>query len=392
MDDHRDTDERTRRLLALGRTTADSDMGRLLRRFWHPISRADKFAPGRARALRFFGEEMTLYRGESGRTYLVAGRCAHRRTLLSTGWVQGEEIRCMYHGWKYDGTGRCTEMPAEKDTAPQTVKIAGYPTREYGGLIFAYMGEGAAPPFELPRKDSLEAPNRLKFPREQTWPCNWFQMVENSLDAVHVSFVHQKGHVGTFGQAVTPVIPELEYFETESGIRQIATRGPNNVRISDWTFPNYNHIVVPGLSRDDPWIDVAVWMVPNDDTHATRFTVYSTPSRDPKTDRELCEFVDSYGDYNPADEHARLFEDDVYPTEVVGKLTAAQDYVAQVGQGPIADRLNERLGRSDAGIALLRRIFWREMDAVRAGSGAKNWHRLSEAAELPIQVPETAAG
>ncbi len=391
MDQDNRRQDRTERLLALSRTTPDSDMGRLLRRFWQPIACSGTLLPGRAKAVRIMGEDLTLYRGASGKPYLVAGRCAHRRTRLHTGWVQGEEVRCMYHGWKYDGMGRCVEMPAEKDTAPQTVKIAGYPVRDYGGLIFAYMGEGAPPSFDMVRKRALDDSGWLRFPREMTWPCNFFQMVENSLDAVHVSFVHQKGHVGTFGEAVTPVIPDLEYLETDSGIRQIAKRGPNNVRVSDWTFPNNNHIIVPGATSDAPWIDVAVWMVPNDDEHTTRFTVYSSPKVSPEADRALTERLNSYHDYNPADHHTELFDEDTYPTESVSQLTAAQDYVAQVGQGAIADRLNERLGRSDAGIALLRRIFWREMDAVRAGRGIKEWRALDEPVDLPMQVPDAAA-
>jgi nitrite reductase/ring-hydroxylating ferredoxin subunit len=64
--------------------------------------------------VRILGEDLTLFRGESGTPYLIGGRCAHRCTVLHTGWVQADQIRCMYHGWRYDGTGRCTEMPAER--------------------------------------------------------------------------------------------------------------------------------------------------------------------------------------------------------------------------------------------------------------------------------------
>src|SRR6185312_17144402 len=131
--------------------------------------------------------------------------------------------------WKYAGTGQCVETPAERDTLAARVKIAGYPTYEYCGIIFAYLGEGAAPEFELPRKDVFEGEGRLLFAREQTWPCHWLQLVENQMDALHISFVHQKGKVGIFGKAITTAIPELEYIETDAGVRQIATRGANNV-------------------------------------------------------------------------------------------------------------------------------------------------------------------
>ena len=155
----------------------------------------------------------------------------------------------MYHGWRYDGTGLCTDIPAENRARSTPVKISGYPVHEYGDVLFAYLGEGPAPVFDLPRKDVLEQSDRAVFTQLQIWDCNWFQQVENSLDAVHVSFVHVWGKMGRFGEAVTAAIPKLSYEETAAGIRQIATRSETNVRVSDWTFPNNNHIIVPGAER-----------------------------------------------------------------------------------------------------------------------------------------------
>ena len=103
----------------LTETGPDSLMGMLLRQFWHPIALCDEVASGKARAVRVLGEDLTLYRGASGTAYLVGGRCAHRCTVLHTGVVQDEQIRCMYHGWRYDGTGLCTEIPAEKQPRTQ---------------------------------------------------------------------------------------------------------------------------------------------------------------------------------------------------------------------------------------------------------------------------------
>src|SRR5882724_1975237 len=88
-----------------------TDMGRLLRKFWQPVAPFDSVKPNSARGLRIMGEDLTLYRGQSGKAYLIAGRCAHRGTQLHTGWVQGEDIRCIYHGWTYDGRGQCTDAP-----------------------------------------------------------------------------------------------------------------------------------------------------------------------------------------------------------------------------------------------------------------------------------------
>src|SRR6266542_3694406 len=76
---------------------------------------------------RFLREDYTLYRGEEGQVHLVDFRCAHRGTQLSTGWVEGDCIRCFYHGWKYDGAGQCVEQPAEDAGFASKVRIRSYP-------------------------------------------------------------------------------------------------------------------------------------------------------------------------------------------------------------------------------------------------------------------------
>jgi 5,5'-dehydrodivanillate O-demethylase len=377
-------------LAELTQTARDTDMGGLLRQFWQPVALSSQAAPGKAAALRVFSEELTFYRGRDGAPFLVAGRCAHRCTRLHTGWVESDEIRCMYHGWKYDGTGQCVEIPSEDDAIAATVKIAGYPVHEYGGLVFAYLGEGAAPEFDLPRKDAFEQPGRMLFPRQQFWPCNWLQQVENSLDALHVSFVHQKGKVGYFGEAVTPSLPKLDYVETDAGIRQIATRSADNVRISDWTFPNNNHILIPSAFRDAPWVDLGIWMVPVDDANTVRFQLYSIPSTTAEADQRMRQHFEQYSRYAPADHHDELLHGDIYPEEVFLELTNAQDYVAAVGQGSIVDRSQERLVSSDLGVALVRRLFFREMTARRSGKTTKNWVRLNEEIELQTTARQEA--
>jgi len=381
--------KRRESLEALSETARGTPMGDLLRQFWQPVALSSDVTPGSACSVRVFSEELTLYRGESGKTYLVAGRCPHRCTRLHTGWVEGEEVRCVYHGWKFDGGGQCTEMPAEKESLASTVKIAAHPTHEYCGLVFAFLGQGDAPEFDLPRKELFEDPDRLLFPRRQDWPASWFQQCENSLDAAHVSFVHQKGKVGTFGKAVTPTLPDLEYLETDAGIRQIATRGPGNVRISDWTFPNNNHILIPGITEKHPWMEISLWLVPVDDENTARFQIYTLPSMGEEEDRKTTEHFRKYLPYNPSDHHHELMDQGIYPEEMALELTNAQDYVAVVGQGAIVDRSQERLMSTDAGIALLRRIFWREMDLLDSGVPIKQWARLHE--EIELQSEETVA-
>src|SRR4029077_8389338 len=135
--------------------------GRWLRTFWQPVYRSQDLAPGRSIPIRIMNEDLTLYRGEGGEPHLLAFRCAHRGTQLSTGWVEGDDLRCFYHGWKYDGNGQCIEQPAEPEPFCNRIKIRAYPTQEYLGLIFAYLGEGQAPPMrrfpDFEREGVLEA-------------------------------------------------------------------------------------------------------------------------------------------------------------------------------------------------------------------------------------------
>jgi 5,5'-dehydrodivanillate O-demethylase len=380
--------ERAERLKLLHETSRDTLMGKLLRSFWQPVARSQSVANGKARGIRVMGEDLTLYRGDSGVAHLVGGRCAHRCTVLHTGWIQGDEIRCMYHGWKYDATGLCIEIPAEKKPRSVPIRIAGYPVHEYCGLVFAYMGEGPAPAFDLPRKHVLEERGRHLVVQEQVWDCNWFQQIENSLDSVHVSFVHTWGKSTRFDQGITTAIPELAYTETTAGVRQIATRAKDNVRVSDWTFPNNNHVVAPGRNKGDPWSDISVWAVPIDDYRTMRFTLHSFHVSQAQVAREFAEGPDR--DYNPADEYEALFERHA-PSHVEDmQFISAQDYVAVRGQGPIFDRMNENLSNSDAGIIFLRKIFQREMEAIRLGQPTKKWTRLEEKYDLPIPASELA--
>jgi phenylpropionate dioxygenase-like ring-hydroxylating dioxygenase large terminal subunit len=393
MDDTERKEHRAQQFRLLTQTSPDTEMGCFMRRFWHPVALSKDVAPGKAMPLKVLGEELTLYRGESGKPYIIAGRCAHRRTLLYTGWVQGELLRCIYHGWQYNGTGQCVHRPAEKDAGLPPVKVGGYAVHEYCGMVFAYLGEGAAPEFELPRKHCFEGEGVVTVAGRERWETNWFQQIENSLDATHVSFVHQKFYAGPFGQAVTGAVPEkLEYQETSAGIHQRATRAHNNVRESDWTFPNNNHIVVPGLEKDDSWTDIGVWMTPADDMNTNRFLLYATTPKTEDYRRRFLEHFEKYATYHPADYHDELFAGiPPEPENMLVGLTAAQDYVAMRGQGRITDRENEQLGKSDLGIITLRRIFWRELQLQREGKPMKDWRRLPEKPVLPTQPGMQAA-
>src|SRR5262245_51254075 len=165
--------------------------GRYMRRFWQPVYLGADLPAGHAKPIRVMSEDFTLYRGESldapvstrPEVHLLDFRCAHRGTQLSTGWVEGDCIRCFYHGWKYDGSGQCIEQPAEDASFASKVKVRSYPCEEYLGLIFAYLGDGAPP--QLPRYPEFEAEGVLQA-GTYTRYCNYFNNIENSADEVHL--------------------------------------------------------------------------------------------------------------------------------------------------------------------------------------------------------------
>jgi 5,5'-dehydrodivanillate O-demethylase len=253
--------------------------GRFLRRFWQPVHRSDTLAPGRAVPLTVMSEQFTLYRGQEGAVHLVDFRCAHRGTQLSTGWVEGDNLRCFYHGWVYGSDGQCVEQPAEPEPFCQRIKIRSYPVQEYLGLVFAYLGEGEPPP--MWRFPELEGPGVLRITGPGVWPCNYFNRIENSLDHVHGAFVHRR-RVDGYGLGQ---IPRVLGYETEYGIKTIGIR-PGHLRMQHFHIPNLNYRTPWAApngqdpSQIDPdggiWAQLA-WRVPIDDESCTSYVVAYVP-------------------------------------------------------------------------------------------------------------------
>src|SRR5262249_11712828 len=162
--------------------------GRYLRRFWQPVYVSADLPSGRAKPITIMNEQFTLYRSESGTAQVVDFRCPHRGTQLSTGWVRGDNIRCLYHGWTYAPDGRCVEQPAEPEPFCEKIRIRSYPTREYLGLIVAYLGEGEPP--EFPRYPEFEEDGILRTADLGVHDCNWFNRIDQAGDVVHVFFAH----------------------------------------------------------------------------------------------------------------------------------------------------------------------------------------------------------
>ena len=164
--------------------------GELLRRYWHPIAASAQLLDNPVRSVRILSEDLTLFKDRKGRLGLIGQRCPHRMTDLKFGIPEEEGLRCCYHGWLFDGTGRCLEMPLEPPdtTFKEKVSIKAYPVQELGGLIWTYMGPEPAP--LLPRWDLFVRPDGFRQIISHWLPCNWLQVMENRGDLDHGIYLH----------------------------------------------------------------------------------------------------------------------------------------------------------------------------------------------------------
>src|SRR4051812_11962262 len=118
--------ERNEPDIDIARTGPGTPGGRFLRPFWTPVPRAGDRRAGEAKPLRIMSQDFTIFRTEGGKSQVIDQRCPHRGALMHLGWIEGEEIRCVYHGWKFDCSGQCTEQPAEEPGFARKVQIKSY--------------------------------------------------------------------------------------------------------------------------------------------------------------------------------------------------------------------------------------------------------------------------
>jgi 5,5'-dehydrodivanillate O-demethylase oxygenase subunit len=357
-------------------TRAGTPGGTFMRQFWLAVERADDLAPGRAKPLRIMSENYTLYRGASGKAQIIDARCPHRGAMMHLGWVEDDDIRCIYHGWKFDCSGQCIEQPAEVEGYNRKVRIRTYPTREHMGLIFGYFGDGEPPPFPPFPEPSREG-------LIDSWPvyrvpCNYLQSFENSMDEVHVAFTHAPG--GSHAKLAVD-LPVITAKETEWGLLRFGTRATGKVRQTLHYAPNIVRVIVPPIAGMDGvggWPEIIFSFTPVDDeTHLWLITskVYVT-GKDAAAFREKRAALDRARAEAPP---VQQVVDDLW----AGKLSFAdvrhpdlavvQDIAVQAGQGAIEDRKREFLGRSDAAIIQWRRILARELTAIAEGRSPKRW-------------------
>ncbi len=157
---------------------------------WYPLAWSHELKPGKALAARFAGDPVALYRNASGDVFALEDRCAHRQVPLSRGLVEGDALRCAYHGWRYASTGQCTDVPyLGKGQLPNGVRP--YPCRETEGLIFVFPGDPAlAETTPLPDLGAVADPTYKTRRFGRPIDCHFTFMHENLMDMNH-QFLHR---------------------------------------------------------------------------------------------------------------------------------------------------------------------------------------------------------
>jgi 5,5'-dehydrodivanillate O-demethylase oxygenase subunit len=351
------TKEENETLTQVGRGTPG---GEFLRRYWMPAVAAGELTDEKPiKAFRLLGEDLVVYRDKSGRYGVVAEQCPHRKASLAFGRVDAEGIRCPYHGWKFDCTGKCLEQPAEpvEGGFKDKIKHTAYPAERLGGLIWTYLGPQPAP--LLPRWDVLTWENGLRrVQKHEIYNCNWLQPMENSVDPSHLYWLH--GDTAHLAPTVDHYEEDHVFTPFEFGIiKRRVTPGrkagdPPVVDQHPLLFPiTLRHVFRASKTTGFLLHNVQI-RVPVDDAHTQVFVVYFTPNETDKspadgdTPWEYFPIRDEKGEY-------RLSE------------VLVQDAMAWETQGAPTDRTQEHLGVGDEGIILLRKLLREQIELVRNG-------------------------
>ena len=366
----------------LTRVGPGTPCGELMRRYWIPIAPTAQLDDNPVRRVRVLGEDLTLYRNTSGGLGLIGERCLHRRVDMQFGIPDERGLRCPYHGWLYGETGECLERPMEAAKGEFKFRTKGYPVREMGGLIFAWLGPQPAP--ALPQWDLFVWPNAVRQIAINVIDCNWLQCQENTGDPTHSVWAH--GHLfryilqreGKYEERASSIDHTLhERTKWGTGIKEIyADRTPYGFekgivfskdlgaeadlvrRHSTVIFPFYTQTGKAGGPRSEFQI-----RVPMDDTHTYHicYQVYAAP-----------EGVEAPGQTN-----VPFYEPPTHDEKgaIILDYVLAQDALVWKAQGDITDRSEEILGRTDIPIVLLRRQLEEQIALVEQGADPMNLFR-----------------
>ncbi len=343
----------------LTRVGRGTPAGELLRRYWHPVAAAGELTEKEPiRAVKILGEELVVYLDKKGRYGLVGEHCPHRLASLAFGRVDEEGIRCPYHGWKFDRSGKCLEQPAEppESTFKDRIKHAAYPVEYLGGLLYTYLGPPPTP--VLPRWDVLVWENGKRWiVKESVIDCNWLQPMENSVDPSHLYWLH--GDTAHLAPRVKKYAEQHEFIPFEFGIKKRRTTLP--LASGDGPMVDEHPLLFPTILRH-----VAPYEGGKKHRHNLQIRV---PVDDEHTQVFRVNFVPLDSEKSPADAEVpfRFSQLKTAPGKYDMSMVSAQDSMAWETQGYIADRRQEHLGVGDEGIIVLRKMLREQIERVQRG-------------------------
>jgi len=351
----------------LTQTGAGSLLGELLRRYWMPIAAEVELEEKPIRPVRVLGEDLVLYKDEGGALGLVDRRCPHRRADLAHGTVEATGIRCSYHGWHFDGQGRCLAQPFEEAVRPDStfkerVRIAAHPVVAKAGLVWAYLGPEPAP--LLPDWAGFHAQGYTVVALLHV-PCNWLQIAENLYDPVHGEWLHDRWSYRLRGREVPRFRPRhtaIRWLDFEYGAVFQRKLAGSDRWLADRTvvFPNLDAAAGQGWAL--------TWVVPVDDTHtllAYRLTI--TNWRSPLGQVMIPPRGHAGQERIPAYRTSARLDPEQGPHPDLASHVVSQDCAAWLGPGPVADRTREHLGESDRGVIMFRKNLLEQARIVARG-------------------------
>ena len=371
----------------LTQTGPDTSMGALFRQYWLPALLAEELPENDAPPVRvkILSERLIAFRDSEGQYGLMDEFCAHRGVSLWFGRNEECGLRCSYHGWKYDVTGQCVEVPSEppESSFAENVKLRSYPLVKVGDILWTYMGDPATQP-PPPEFEFIQVPPEQTYTSKRWQECNWMQALEGGIDSSHVSFLHSGAlhsdplFKGTRGNQynLSDYRPYFEVAETDGGLfigaRRNAEDGHYYWRITPWVMPAFT-IVPP---RGDHPVHGHFW-VPIDDENCWVYSFDYHPTR-PLTTDELSNMKAGFGVHSeniPGTYRAMANKDNDYLIDREAqkrresysgvKGIAMQDASLQESMGPIVDRTKERLVPTDTGIVKARLKLRRAALALR---------------------------
>ena len=161
--------------------------------YWYPVEWESRVRPGQAIDVTFWGESIALFRGRDGTLRALENRCAHRQLKLSLGVVGDCTLTCVYHGWTYDGDGRCVDMAHDLfgHKFPR-IRVRSYPVQVKHGIVWIFPGDPSlAETRAIPGIPELEGRRRWgSIAIDVRWRAHHSMIIDNICDFTH-AYLHR---------------------------------------------------------------------------------------------------------------------------------------------------------------------------------------------------------